>query len=86
MKCFVVDMDGTIYLGENAIDGAIKFISELKNSGIPFRFLTNNSSNGTEFYSTRLQRMGFDVDQSCILTSTIATIRFLKEKFFGKTV
>ena len=34
MKCFVLDMDGTVYLGENAIDCAVEFISELKREGI----------------------------------------------------
>ncbi len=86
MKCFVLDMDGTVYLGENAIDGAVGFISELKERNIPFRFLTNNSSHRRDFYSARLNRMGFDVDLSTILTSTVATIRFLKEKYPGKSV
>lgn len=86
MKCFVLDMDGTVYLGENAIDGAVEFISELKRNGIPFRFLTNNSSNKRDVYSSRLSRMGFDVDVSTVLTSTVATIRFLKERFSGKSV
>ena len=81
MKCFVLDMDGTVYLGENAIAGAVEFISELKRRGIPFRFLTNNSSNRREVYSARLNRMGFDVDMSTVLTSTVATIRYIRERF-----
>ena len=86
MKCFVLDMDGTVYLGENPIPGAVEFITELKEEGIPFRFLTNNSSNRRDAYSARLNRMGFDVDTSVVLTSTVATIRFLKERFPGSSV
>ena len=45
MKCFTLDMDGTIYLGDEPIPGALDFINTLKERKIPFRFLTNNSSN-----------------------------------------
>lgn len=86
MRCFVLDMDGTVYLGERAIDGAVEFITELKRRGIPFRFLTNNSSNRREVYSARLNRMGFDVDPSTVLTSTVATIRYILDRYPGKTV
>ena len=77
MKCFVLDMDGTVYLGEKAIPGAVEFISELNRRGIKYRFLTNNSSNRRDAYSARLKRLGFDVEPSSVLTSTVATIRYI---------
>ena len=43
MKCFVLDMDGTVYLGEKAIPGAVEFISELNRRGIKYRFLIKES-------------------------------------------
>lgn len=30
IKCFLLDMDGTIYLGDKLIDGAIDFLEALK--------------------------------------------------------
>ena len=49
IKCYLLDMDGTIYLGNKLIDGAREFLEKLKEKGIRYIFLTNNSSknNGT---------------------------------------
>lgn len=83
---FALDMDGTVYHGERPIPGAREFISRLKAEGIPFRFITNNSSHPKKFYADRLRRMGFEITENHVLTSTIATIRFIKENRAGKSV
>lgn len=38
-KLFVLDMDGTFYLGEHVLDGALDFISSVKKAGKDFIFL-----------------------------------------------
>lgn len=83
---FAIDMDGTIYKGEEVIPGAQRFIADLKKREIPFVFLTNNSSYGRSHYYNKLKKMGFDVILDNILTSTVATVRYLKEHYPGKTV
>ena len=83
---FMIDMDGTVYKGGNLIPGAIDFIEALKDRGIPFVFLTKNSSGPRTRYLDKLTRMGFDVTLDNVLTSTTATIRFLLSERPGKTV
>ena len=83
---FVIDMDGTVYKGGKAIPGASGFIDELNRRKIPFVFLTNNSAHGRRFYHEKMRKMGFNVTLDNILTSTIATIRYLKLNWAGKTV
>lgn len=83
---FMLDMDGTIYKGGVPIPGAREFIAHLKERGVPFVFLTNNSSHSRAFYSAKLRMLGFDVGTEDVLTSTTATIRFLVSNRFGKTV
>lgn len=83
---FALDMDGTIYHGDRPVPGAMEFINSLKERGIPFKFITNNSSHTCAFYADRLVRMGFDIDVRDVLTSTTATVRFLKEHRAGKNV
>lgn len=83
---FMLDMDGTIYKGGNPIPGAKEFIAFLRERGIPFVFLTNNSSHSRDYYSEKLARMGFDASKSDVLTSMTATIRFLISERFGRTV
>lgn len=86
MKGFAIDMDGTVYHGERPIPGAVEFIRSLREKGIPFRFLTNNSSHGRDFYVERLNRMGFDVTRNEILSSTVATARYIAKNYPGKSV
>ena len=44
IECFALDMDGTIYLGEQWIEGAREFLSAVEAAGKRYVFLTNNSS------------------------------------------
>ncbi len=83
---FMIDMDGTVYKGGDLIPGAIDFIDALRSKGIPFVFLTNNSSHSRDFYYRKLKRMGFDVTMENVLTSNIATIRFVLSERPGKRV
>lgn len=83
---FMIDMDGTVYKGGNLIPGATDFIAALKDKGIPFVFLTNNSSGPRVRYYDKLIRMGFDVGPENVLTSMTATIRFLLSQRPGKSV
>ncbi len=83
---FALDMDGTLYKGEDPIPGAKEFVAELKRRNIPFRFLTNNSSHTCSFFAARLARMGFDVEPSDVLSSTVATARFILSQRPGARV
>ncbi|MCQ2052748.1 MAG: HAD-IIA family hydrolase [archaeon] len=86
IKGLVIDMDGTIYKGMYVIPGAKKFIIELKERGIPFVFITNNSSNNRWYYYDKLRKLGFDVNIENILTSGTATLKYIKENRPGKTI
>jgi len=82
----MIDMDGTIYKGGNLIPGAIEMVEFLKKEKIPFVFLTNNSSHTIDYYFNKLKSMGFRINREHILSSTIATARFIRERRAGKKV
>ena len=84
IKCFLLDMDGTFYLGENLIPGSLSFIDKVKDTGRDYLFLTNNSSHNALFYVERLKRMGLNVGREKILTSGEATAAMLTRRFPGK--
>lgn len=86
ISLFALDMDGTIYLGEKWIDGAMDFFKAVKRAGKDFIFLTNNSSKNPEVYVTKLHRMGMDASEDMIVTSGQATVDYLNENFPGKKV
>ena len=83
---FMIDMDGTVYKGWDIIPGAMDFITALNTKGIPFVFLTNNSSHSRTYYYDKLIKMGFDIKMENVLTSNIATIRFVLSERQGKKV
>lgn len=81
IKCFALDMDGTVYLGERWIDGAPEFLHKIKETGRSYVFLTNNSSKNAAVYVEKLHRMGFEVGEDKIVTSGQATIYYLQKHF-----
>ena len=86
IRCFALDMDGTIYLGEQWIAGAQDFLKAVKDSGRTYVFLTNNSSKNPCVYVEKLTRMGLSVDETQIITSGDATIYYIKKHYPGKKI
>ncbi len=74
---YLIDMDGVIYRGAELIPGADDFINRLRTRQIPFLFLTNNSQRTRRDIATKLQRMGFDIEESHVFTCAMATAQFL---------
>ncbi len=79
-KLFLLDMDGTIYLDDLLFDGTLDFLAHVKKTGGRYLFLTNNSSKGIDKYVEKLARLGIESTADDFLTSTDATIGYLKSK------
>lgn len=86
IRCFLLDMDGTFYLGNRLLPGALEFIHLLNRRGIDYLFLTNNSSRTRREYSEKIRRMGLDLNEEKIFTSGEATALFLDRKKPGATL
>ncbi len=76
VKCWLLDMDGTITLGEEALPGAAAFFASIR--GQAHIFLTNNSSHARSHYLARLSRIGIPAGPDQVLTSTDAMAMYLK--------
>ena len=66
---FLLDMDGTIYLGDRLIEGADVFLQALKTHNKRFAFITNNSSKNCAAYVTKLTNLGIAAEPDDIFTS-----------------
>ena len=84
IKCFLLDMDGTFYLGDQLLDGSLDFIRAVVDSGRDYLFLTNNSSHNAAHYVKKLARMGLEVTRDKVLTSGQATAMKVVNLFPGK--
>jgi phosphoglycolate/pyridoxal phosphate phosphatase family enzyme len=77
IRLVIFDLDGVIYRGERAIDGAVKLVADVKGSGMAVRFATNNSTVDRRAYVARLGRLGIVATHEEVVTSTSATIEHL---------
>lgn len=78
-RCFLLDMDGTFYLGERLLEGALRFIDVVRGQGKDFLFLTNNSSNDRRHYADKIARLGLPIPETKVLTSGEAAALHLRE-------
>ncbi len=85
VRCFLLDMDGTFYLGDRLIDGSIEFLQALSRTGRDAWFLTNNSSKSARVYVEKLMRMGVP-EPFCrqVMSSAHAAARYIGEHFPGR--
>ena len=83
---FLFDLDGTIYLGDKPIEGAIDTLKKLTALGKKVCFLTNNSSKDKREYVRKISSMGYPVDLWQIVTSTMAAVQFLHTRRPSKSV
>ena len=70
-------MDGTIYLGGRAIEGAAQFVAYLRASGRAFLFFTNNPTRDAAAYADKLRGLGIGAAPREVLTAGEATVRHL---------
>ncbi len=83
-KLFLLDMDGTIYLDDNLFEGTLDFLNQVKENGGKYLFVTNNSSKSVDAYVSKLKKIGIDARADDFLTSTEATVLYVKTNFPGK--
>ncbi|MDY4062129.1 MAG: HAD family hydrolase, partial [Candidatus Limiplasma sp.] len=84
IKCFMLDMDGTFYLGANLLDGSLDFLEMLRETGRTNLFLTNNSSKSADVYRQKLARMGVAERYRNVLTSGQAAGSWCLREMPGK--
>ncbi len=83
-RLFLLDMDGTIYLGDNLFPAVTDFLKYVKDVGGRYIFLTNNSSKSVDKYVEKLASLGIQTTPDDFLTSTNATVLFLQKKNYKK--
>lgn len=81
IRHLALDMDGTIYLGTTLFPFTKKFLSDMKNAGIGYSFLTNNPSKSVADYLKKLSDMGIEADEGNMYTTSLAAIDYIKEHY-----
>lgn len=82
----VLDLDGTVYRGEELLPGAAAVVDRLREAGAETLFFSNNPVKSREEYAERLTSMGIDVRPEDVLSSGTVTTRFLADEHADDSV
>lgn len=78
---FLLDMDGTLYLGDDVFAPTLDFLNTIRSRGGLYRFVTNNSSKSVAEYVKKLGRLGIPAHEQEFCTSSQATARILHKRY-----
>lgn len=73
----LVDLDGTVYLGDRLISGAADAIESMREQGIDVLFVTNKAINRRTTYSEKLTSLGVPATVDDIISSGSMTAAYL---------
>jgi 4-nitrophenyl phosphatase len=89
---FVLDMDGTLVLGDNRnkglkpLPGAIELVKHLADRSIPVAILTNGTTRTPREYSALLHDLGFAVGEDSVLTPSSVAADYLSQRKFKRVM
>lgn len=79
---YLIDLDGTLYSGNERIDGAIEFVAYLIEKEIPFLFLTNNASRTPKENVVHVEKLGFQgIQEHHFYSSAMAAAKYVAINF-----
>lgn len=80
IRALIIDMDGVLWHGSEAMPGLIQFFQTLRERRIRFILATNNASLTPDQYVNKLAEMGVIVGPEQVLTSGLATALYLSQQ------
>ncbi|MBQ6018945.1 MAG: HAD-IIA family hydrolase [Clostridia bacterium] len=81
INLWLLDMDGTLYLGDRLFPFTIPLLTLLKERGKKYLFMTNNSSKSVADYVKKLARLGIPAQESDFINSSMATAYYLEKHY-----
>ncbi|MBO0829070.1 MAG: HAD-IIA family hydrolase [Streptosporangiales bacterium] len=75
------DLDGVVYVGDQAVPGAVDAVHRARDAGVRVAFVTNNASRPPQAVADRLTALGVAATGADVVTAAQAAARLLAEKF-----
>ncbi len=85
-KLFLFDIDGTIALSEDVIDGTYELLDYIKRIGGKAVYITNNSSKSTADYVEKFKKMKIEAAPEDFVTAGSFTLSYLSEHHAGDLI
>lgn len=76
----LLDLDGVVYVGPDAVPGAPEALAEARRQGMRLAFVTNNAARPPTAVAAHLTELGIDAAPEEVITSSQAAARYLAER------
>lgn len=86
IRVFVLDMDGTIYLGNDLFPYTHSFLQQVEKSDRAYYFFTNNSSKDIQTYIKKLKNFDICITPEQMMISTHVVLDYLEKHHKGERV
>ena len=80
VRGLLVDLDGTLYVGDEPVEGAREVIGKLKAGGLKIRYVTNTTRRPRREVGEQMLSLGFEVEEAEIFTPARAAAGLIGEK------
>lgn len=80
MRGYLFDLDGTLYVGDAPLPGAVEAIQRLVEDDVPRRYLTNTTRFSRRELAARLRAMGFAIEPGELFTAPLAAAAWLRDR------
>jgi HAD superfamily hydrolase (TIGR01450 family) len=81
---YALDLDGTVYLGDELLPGAAETVQALRDSGARVVFATNRPLDTAAHYAAKLTRLGIPTEERDVVTAVDALVRYLGAHHAGR--
>ncbi len=76
----LIDLDGTLYVGDEPVEGAKEALDRLKTAGIEIRYVTNTTRKPRSAVRAKLGSLGFELREEEVFTPARAAARLIGER------
>ncbi|MBJ7470822.1 MAG: TIGR01458 family HAD-type hydrolase [Solirubrobacteraceae bacterium] len=83
-EALLLDIDGVLHVGDDATPGGVEAMRTLTESGIPLRLVTNTTSRPRAAVADRLNRLGYDVEETEILTPARMAVQLCHDRGYRR--
>ena len=75
---WLIDLDGTLFVGDSLLPGAAEFMEKLRSQNRSFRFVSNSTVSSRKQIARKLQALGIEASEKEIFTAASATAELLR--------
>lgn len=80
VRGMLVDLDGVVYRGDHACDGAVEGLSAARAAGVRLLFMTNNASRTPEDVAAHISSLGLPARPHEVMTASQVAASVLREQ------